>query len=262
MLINKRNFFVQVKYADLISGTHDIGYYFLGFGGELYLSSAESFDFQLNIIKKIQSFIKSNNLSLMLHLPIVELDYSKPEETINNTKSLYKKVLGLCKSLAITTVVGHAEFGYNKDLSMEMQLTGAKKIWHSIGSNFHKHNISINIENHCESKPEHLIRLMKEVNISDFGMCVDLGHVNAFSSMTLHDWIREYPKGSIREVHLADNKGDGDTHLPLGRGTIDFRRVFEILEKRKDESLFVLEPRETFEAEESINYLKKAGFLE
>ena len=75
-------------------------------------------------------------------------------------------------------------------------------------------------------------------------------------------WLGKYPAGSIKEVHLADNKGDDDTHLPLGEGTIDFVDFFKIFTARNEDCVFILEPRNLNEAVKSISFLRKGGFIE
>ncbi len=61
-------------------------------------------------------------------------------------------------------------------------------------------------------------------------LTLDTGHahIGAGSSQKLLDFIRRFGD-RIGHVHLSDNSGKGDEHLPLGCGRIDFHRVFEAL---------------------------------
>ena len=67
-------------------------------------------------------------------------------------------------------------------------------------------------------------------NSSDrFGFCFDTGHFNLFSKVSIDEWLKKL--GShLLEVHLHDNKGDKDSHLPLGEGTFPFSEYFKILQ--------------------------------
>jgi len=262
MRINKENFLIQVKYSDLFKDARNIEKYFLGFGGELYLSAEEIKAYEPGIIDGIKSFVKNNRLPLRLHAPISRIDYSQVKDTTGYIEPLYREVIALCKVLNIDNIVTHAEFNYHSDFPIDKQFENAYFLWHTLCGQLKVAGIRLNIENHYEEEPGYLIMLMKKINSPYFGMCVDIGHSNAFSNLDMEKWLYEYPAGSIKEVHLADNKGDGDTHLPLGGGNIDFTRFFEILSKRREACVFVLEPRDIKEAGEGLSYLRKRGIIE
>ena len=61
-----------------------------------------------------------------------------------------------------------------------------------------------------------------------YGMLIDVGHMNMrlhgeayFAGQSVRDYLAAAGR-PIFEVHLHDNDGRADQHLPLGRGTIDF----------------------------------------
>ena len=250
-----------MKYADLLSDIKNIGKYFFGFSGELYLGSEEITGYEPHIIGAIKSFIEDNRLSLRLHSPVPEIDYSKAESITPYMQSLYREVIRLCKALNINHVVTHAEFDYHGNFPIDKQFENAYFLWRTLCDELKTNNIHINIENHYEIEPRYLIMLMERIGSPYFGMCLDLGHSNAFSDLDIKTWLEKYPAGSVKEVHLADNKGDGDTHLPLGEGNIDFVSFFEILFKRREMCVFVLEPRTPEETEISLSYLRKRGLI-
>ena len=261
MKIKKENFLIQVKYSDLLSDPGNIDRYFLGFGGELYFSTEEIANCDSRIIDEIKTFIKKNSLPLNLHAPIPDIDYSKPKDTASLMRSLYEKVITLCKDLNVNSIVAHAELNYNIDFPIDEQLKNAVDLWGILCGECAANKIAINVENHCEIKPDHLIELRRKIGSRNFGLCIDVGHCNAYGRLNIEGWLREYPVGSIREIHLADNVGDDDTHLPLGRGNIDLEAFFKHFAKRDEKAIFVLEPRNVEEAEESLAFLKKKGFL-
>ena len=262
MRIEKSNFLIQVKYSDLTTETKNIEKFFFGFSGELYLTAEEITKPDPKIIETIKSFIKNKDLSLRLHAPICEIDYSQAKKTISSLQPLHKKVIEFCKALNINSVVAHAEFNYKNDFVVDNQFYGALLVWRVLAGEFRANKICINLENHLENKPDHLIQLMECINSNFFGMCVDAGHFNAFSKLDIRECLGRYPLGSIKEIHLADNKGDRDTHLALGDGNIDFFKFFMILEKRKEKHIFVLEPNNLDEAGKSLSFLKKSGLIE
>ncbi len=261
MRLGKKNFFVQIKYSDLAGNPENMENFFLGFGGELYLSAEEIDSYDFGLIAGINSFTRKNNLPLRLHAPIIDIDYSRAHTTISRMQKLYGGVLKLCRALDMRFVVAHAEFGCDPGFPPEKQFKNAVSLWRVINAGLGAYDIGLNIENHCEIEPDYLIGLMREVASPRFGMCFDVGHSNAFGKPGIEAWLARYPAGSIAEVHLNDNAGDGDTHLPLGSGNIDFEAFFGALQARRENCVFVLEPRNITEARKSISFLKKKGIL-
>ncbi|MBP7584485.1 MAG: hypothetical protein KBA61_10650, partial [Spirochaetes bacterium] len=46
----------------------------------------------------------------------------------------------------------------------------------------------------------------------------------------------------IRQLHLHDNDGSGDEHLPIGAGNVDFGLVAGFIARAKVKPLVTLEP--------------------
>ena len=67
------------------------------------------------------------------------------------------------------------------------------------------------------------------------GMTLDLGHAQLLSDVnTSYSFMEKYPE-RIKHVHMHDNWGGSsyhdDIHLPPGKGSVDFRRIFSGLRK-------------------------------
>jgi sugar phosphate isomerase/epimerase len=84
-------------------------------------------------------------------------------------------------------------------------------------------------------KPELNERYPASKEISDFvrsfddpslQMTIDINHSNVRENL---DEVIENCKGLIANVHISDNHGRGEQHLPPGQGTIDIRRALEKL---------------------------------
>jgi len=68
----------------------------------------------------------------------------------------------------------------------------------------------------------------------EFGLLLDIGHLNLiFSQEQIIEYLKKFPY-KVLEVHLNDNNGYKDEHLSLGKGNIDFRRIFIELNKNKN----------------------------
>ena len=72
------------------------------------------------------------------------------------------------------------------------------------------------------------LRVVREADRENVGVCLDTGHVNVGGLVKPQDAIKE-AGGLLWALHLHDNNGEGDSHLPLGKGNIDWAAVVEAL---------------------------------
>lgn len=80
-----------------------------------------------------------------------------------------------------------------------------------------------------------------------WGMLVDLGHLNLrrhdseyFGRMSVEENIARLP-APIIEVHVHDNPGDRDAHMPLGSGTLDYEAAAAALRAKGFDGISTIE---------------------
>lgn len=71
-----------------------------------------------------------------------------------------------------------------------------------------------------------LFWLLAAIEHHHVGICLDTGH--AFLGKALYPVIPKFAS-HLRMLHIADNHGTGDDHLPPGKGAIDWGRVVHAL---------------------------------
>lgn len=71
--------------------------------------------------------------------------------------------------------------------------------------------------------PEDYIKIKEEINSDFLKYVFDLGHANTWE-IDLKRAIDILGKDLVL-LHLHDNFGDADSHLPLGRGNIEFNII-------------------------------------
>ena len=97
------------------------------------------------------------------------------------------------------------------------------------------------LENVWEEDPELHLELLEKMKSCWFGFCLDTGHQHSFSTTTMDKWLQTvWPY--LKEVHLHDNDGSYDDHLPVGAGTIDFTRLFNFLSEKGISPVLTIEP--------------------
>lgn len=77
------------------------------------------------------------------------------------------------------------------------------------------------------SQIDELINLVEEVNLDNVGFCLDVGHANVDGVDILSAVQRMGRK--LYEIHLHDNNGKKDQHLPIGFGIVNWIEVIEAL---------------------------------
>jgi sugar phosphate isomerase/epimerase len=127
--------------------------------------------------------------------------------------------------------VGHRDFW----------LEQSHAFWKPMVARAETMKVPLLIENVWEKDPTFHVSLLEGIDSPYFGFCLDVGHQHSFSTSSLLTWL-EGLSGYLREIHLHDNDGSHDHHWPIGEGTIDFQRLFELLESRGLRPLLTVEP--------------------
>ena len=76
------------------------------------------------------------------------------------------------------------------------------------------------------STPSNLVEILQAGRFTDIGVCFDLGHAHLSPGVKQ---AFDVLKDRIHSTHVHDNKGDRDSHLWPGEGTIDWKEAIELL---------------------------------
>lgn len=103
------------------------------------------------------------------------------------------------------------------------------------------------------------MRIVQRVDDPRFRLCLDLGHAHAELSRTpLMAWV-EACAPLLGHVHLHDNRGGEDLHLPLGEGTAPVEEALIRLETLCPGLTYTVE---NMRAAPSVAWLERHGFWE
>lgn len=117
--------------------------------------------------------------------------------------------------------------------------------------------VEIALENVLEPEPEMLRDVAAGVDDPRLRLCLDVGHVNAYSKKSPMVWL-EALSPWLSHFHIHNNDGAWDTHSPLMTGTIAMEALLIEAGKRCPEATFTLELQE---AEGSVQWLRERHFL-
>lgn len=95
-------------------------------------------------------------------------------------------------------------------------------------------------------------RLFDEEMTPPLNYVLDIGHANLTGE--IYDFMDAFGS-KIKHVHVSDNEGEQDQHLPIGQGVINWESVVKSLKRINYDGWLVVESYEKMA--ESLEYLKK-----
>lgn len=102
-------------------------------------------------------------------------------------------------------------------------------------------------------EPDKLLALYRSLAQADIKACFDSGHANIAGGLDL--W-RLTPQEKIY-IHLHDNDGVNDSHLPPGKGNLEWNAFFELLREDRFRGIVTLELSPTQNTEEVLRGSKE-----
>ena len=138
----------------------------------------------------------------------------------------YRQALQLAHRYQADKVILHG--GYNPRLYFSCWYTEQSVVF---WRNFLEENpgdYQICLENVLEEEPEMLLSIVRQVNDPRLSLCLDLGHVNAYSKVPAAHWIETWGD-CLSHAHVHNNDGSADTHSALDQGTLNLEAILQSL---------------------------------
>ena len=117
--------------------------------------------------------------------------------------------------------------------------------------------VQIVLENVLEEEPDWLLDIIKAVGHPNLRMCLDIGHVNAYSDIPALEWL-ERCAPHISHFHIHNNDGTRDQHNALFEGNIPMVEFLHRAEELCPDATFTFE---LMKAEPSMNWLAQKGMI-
>ena len=215
-------------------------------------------------ITHVQEIHDTTNLELTLHLPFSDMNLAGlntgiRNEVLHQMKDYLKIASGFVELAVVHPGYLSPHGAQLPNLAWQTNIESLQSICDFAAD----HGIMIAVENMPEvpkifgKYPQEMLQMVEEINRDNVGLTLDIGHVNTMGigigTEIMDDFLKMY-KGRISHVHLHDNMGKKDEHLPIGKGNIDWKRVIESLSNYKGR--FVTEVNCVDEGVESLAFLK------
>jgi sugar phosphate isomerase/epimerase len=196
---------------------------------------------------------------ITLHGPFWDLCPGSSDALVRQVSQFrFQQLYDLVEVFQPIQVVCHTGFdprhhGSHREFYRERSLA----IWEPLVARAERSKVPLLLENVWEYGPELHGELFAALKSPYCRFCLDVGHQHSFSKTSLAKWI-EALGDYLNEIHVHDNRGSHDEHLPVGRGTIDFALLFRLLRTKTISPLITLEPHREEDLAESLAGLAAA----
>jgi sugar phosphate isomerase/epimerase len=191
-------------------------------------------------IKKVKKSLENFNLEAIGHtnpfLPSIFPIQSIRKACLDE----FRKYVDIFSKLGITFMNVHPYYNApllsdNEKIEVNIQfLQQVEKLCKEKG-------ITLMLENYIKpfDTPEVFTKIIEE--IPDLKIHLDVGHCNINQDKNLTEAFFQRFGEKIVHLHLSDNKGERDDHLPLGCGNIEWKKIIEIIKRGGYDQTITLE---------------------
>ena len=183
------------------------------------------------VLEQHRSIIPKLPGRLAIHGPFAGIEYGYKDHLLREAVQKRMDMTGgMVRELRPDTLILHTGC---PELMIKFNLTDAwleqaAEFWKQEIKGYAEAGVRVVLENVVEQSPEAMIELVDRVRSDYLGLCFDIGHANLCSQLKPARWV-ELMGRRLKHVHLHDNSGRKDEHLPAGKGNIDFDSFFEAL---------------------------------
>lgn len=201
--------------------------------------------------------LTSRNLSL--HGPFFDMAPASFDSRIKAiTMERFETTYQMAKALDAKKVVYHTCF-IPITYYIEGWLDNSIGFWTEFMANKDT-SIEVHLENVYEEEYWPMVKVIDTVNHPAFTACLDIGHVHAYSSKSISEWI--HGLGSrIGHVHIHNNDGTKDAHCALEQGSLDMVDTLELVHQTVPDASWTLELSHIDKLIPSLEWLKNRGYL-
>lgn len=200
--------------------------------------------------------MESYDLKFQVHAPIADLNLGSPWEKMRkHSVDELLLLIDICERLNVPVITIHpgSAIAYGDEVKARVR-EKTKESLREIDRHIEGMSVKVAIENMPPGSWSICYDMAELASVTEgtrIGVCFDAGHANAAGTIGSFLLDRE----RIVNVHLHNNDGSSDQHLPLDKGTMDLRAVVGAI-ARKYSGNFVIESRDLSEGIESKKVLE------
>jgi sugar phosphate isomerase/epimerase len=209
-------------------------------------------------IGEAKNIAETTKLVITIHLPYSDLNLASMNQPIwQETVRQMKTCLGLASDFSRLAVVhpGHlSPLGAQMpDKAWSQNILGIQEI----SDHAAELDMKIAVENMVNipalfgRRPEEILGILETVDRDNVGFILDIGHANTNNNLDTFLKLKDM----VIHAHVHDNHGERDEHLPVGNGTVPWKKVVDAFQDYKGR--MVTESRSLAEGQRSLKRLRK-----
>jgi len=239
------------KYMELCKIDH-VNFEYNDFYNPIFLSDESQVKKRIDFYKKLD---RDRSLDTM-HGAFYDINIASEDPQIRMVSEMrVRQSLSIGRELGIKAVVFHTNYITNllSEKYRNSWIFANKLFWKDVLCEFEE--LEIYMENSFDPDPVLLKRLAIEMSDeSRFGVCLDLSH--AFISQTpIAIWVKELAP-FVRHIHMNDNDGKQDLHMPVGRGIFPWENYNDFIYQSGEDTSILIEVSRVTDVSESITFMK------
>lgn len=167
-----------------------------------------------------------------------------------------RQCMDIAKRMGLKAVIFHTNYIVNFLLQsyIDTWLQRNEEYWRKILEEYPDQMIYI--ENMFDEAPILLRQLARNMEDQErFGVCLDVAHA-FISGSPIEPWFTAL-KPYIKHVHLNDNDGREDLHLPVGSGSFDWEEFNQWGRSIEKKPSFLIEVRTFEDLQRSVQYMEE-----
>lgn len=239
----------KICYSDLplvskdpLKNVHDLIEY--GADKVELLMDGEKWDDMEKSFKKLSSKLKELPIGYTIHPPAWDINLTSENKAIREASFFeYKKAIEFAGMIQASHVVIHPGFCFSPVFDKRLAKQRAEDYIHQLCEFAKPLNVKLAIENVGYNgssifTQDEFISFLENIH-DTAGYLLDIGHAN------LNRWdipqIMKQTKDRLIALHVHDNNGTGDDHLPIGEGTVPWQEIFKTIHEQSIDCQLILE---------------------
>jgi sugar phosphate isomerase/epimerase len=210
-------------------------------------------------VSTLKSIGESYDLTYSVHTPFADINIASPSKPI--LKAVLKRLeKSIFYANALNAYVWVFHPGLKTGVSMfypDMDWLQNLKTTRMLLKIARDYGVKIAVENVPEPYPflmksvEEFTKFYEEIN-EDVGLVLDIGHANINGQ--IERFLTTFAD-KIVHIHAHDNNGKSDQHLGIGYGTVDWKKIANLLKRISYDKVVIIESVEHIE--ESVHKLRQ-----
>jgi len=212
-------------------------------------------------VPSIKNLLNSYDFKYFVHAPSIDTNLASLNPALRRAseKTILKAVNFAAKIEAelLVSHVGRLSRDYPRKL-VEKSMKNATSSLNTLVHASSDLGVIFTIENDHSSRDHILVGYPKQIKFliesSGCKLTFDVGHANTVGKIV--DFTKLFDK-FIVNVHLSDNNGREDEHLPIGKGSIDFVGMFKKMKDWWSQKTLIIECHSFAGLKKSIDFVRQ-----